>query len=133
MSMDNIVRIMEKTQIREVPDFRPGDTVRVHVKVKEGDKERIQAYEGIVISIRGSGVGKTFTVRRIASGGIGVERIFPLYVPTIDKIEIVKRGRVRRAKLYYLRDVKGKVKIKERNNGFQKSTKQESSKKQQSK
>ncbi|HOM74714.1 MAG TPA: 50S ribosomal protein L19 [Fervidobacterium sp.] len=131
--MDNIVRIMEKTQIREVPDFRPGDTVRVHVKVKEGDKERIQAYEGIVISIRGSGVGKTFTVRRIASGGTGVERIFPLYVPTIDKIEIVKRGRVRRAKLYYLRDVKGKVKIKERNNGFQKSTKQESSKKQQSK
>jgi len=89
MSMDNIVRIVEKTQIKEVPDFRPGDTVRVHVKVKEGDKERIQVYEGIVISIRGSGVGKTFTVRRVASGGIGVERIFPLYVPTIDKIEVV--------------------------------------------
>ncbi len=128
MSMDNIVRIVEKTQIKEVPDFRPGDTVRVHVKVKEGDKERIQVYEGIVISIRGSGVGKTFTVRRVASGGIGVERIFPLYVPTIDKIEIVKRGRVRRAKLYYLRDVKGKVKIKERNNGFQKPAKQADSK-----
>ncbi|MBP9518838.1 MAG: 50S ribosomal protein L19 [Fervidobacterium sp.] len=133
MSMDNIVRIVEKTQIKEVPDFRPGDTVRVHVKVKEGDKERIQVYEGIVISIRGSGVGKTFTVRRVASGGIGVERIFPLYVPTIDKIEIVKRGRVRRAKLYYLRDVKGKVKIKERNNGFQKPAKQADSKQQKAK
>ncbi|MBP8657553.1 MAG: 50S ribosomal protein L19 [Fervidobacterium sp.] len=133
MSMDNIVRIVEKTQIKEVPDFRPGDTVRVHVKVKEGDKERIQVYEGIVISIRGSGVGKTFTVRRVASGGIGVERIFPLYVPTIDKIEVVKRGRVRRAKLYYLRDVKGKVKIKERNNGFQKPAKQADSKQQKAK
>ncbi len=133
MSMDNIVRIVEKTQIKEVPDFRPGDTVRVHVKVKEGDKERIQVYEGIVISIRGSGVGKTFTVRRVASGGIGVERIFPLYVPTIDKIEVVKRGRVRRAKLYYLRDVKGKVKIKERNNGFQKPAKQAASKQQKAK
>jgi len=131
--MDNIVRIVEKTQIKEVPDFRPGDTVRVHVKVKEGDKERIQVYEGIVISIRGSGVGKTFTVRRVASGGIGVERIFPLYVPTIDKIEVVKRGRVRRAKLYYLRDVKGKVKIKERNNGFQKPAKQAASKQQKAK
>jgi len=77
MSMDNIVRIVEKTQIKEVPDFRPGDTVRVHVKVKEGDKERIQVYEGIVISIRGSGVGKTFTVRRVASGGIGVRKDIP--------------------------------------------------------
>ncbi|HOK87316.1 MAG TPA: 50S ribosomal protein L19 [Fervidobacterium sp.] len=126
--MDNIVRIMEKTQLKEVPDFRPGDTVKVHVKVKEGDKERIQVYEGIVISIRGSGVSKTFTVRRIASGGIGVERIFPLYAPTIDRIEIVRHGRVRRAKLYYLRDVKGKVKIKERSNGYQKSAKQKQSK-----
>jgi len=130
--MDNIVRIVEKTQIKEVPDFRPGDTVRVHVKVKEGDKERIQVYEGIVIPSEDQ-VLVNITVRRVASGGIGVERIFPLYVPTIDKIEVVKRGRVRRAKLYYLRDVKGKVKIKERSNGFQKSTKQESSKKQKSK
>ncbi|WP_448374738.1 50S ribosomal protein L19 [Fervidobacterium sp.] len=114
MSMDNVVRIIEKSQLKEVPEFRPGDTVRVHVKVKEGDKERIQPYEGIVIAIRGSGISKTFTVRRIASGGIGVERIFPLYAPTIEKIEIVKKGRVRRAKLFYLRNVKGKVKIKER-------------------
>jgi len=114
MSMDNVVRIIEKSQLKEVPEFRPGDTVRVHVKVKEGDKERIQPYEGIVIAIRGSGISKTFTVRRIASGGIGVERIFPLYAPTVEKIEIVKKGRVRRAKLFYLRNVKGKVKIKER-------------------
>jgi large subunit ribosomal protein L19 len=114
MSMDNIVRIIEKSQLKEVPEFRPGDTVRVHVKVKEGDKERIQPYEGIVIAIRGSGISKTFTVRRIAAGGIGVERIFPLYAPTIEKIEIIKKGRVRRAKLFYLRNVKGKVKIKER-------------------
>ncbi|AFG35038.1 ribosomal protein L19 [Fervidobacterium pennivorans DSM 9078] len=114
MSMDNLVRIIEKSQLKEVPEFRPGDTVRVHVKVKEGDKERVQAYEGIVIAIRGSGISKTFTVRRIAAGGIGVERIFPLYAPTIEKIEVLRKGRVRRAKLYYLRNVKGKVKIKER-------------------
>ncbi|MGC9797247.1 50S ribosomal protein L19 [Fervidobacterium riparium] len=114
MSMDNLVRIIEKSQLKEVPQFRPGDTVRVHVRVREGDKERIQAYEGIVIAIRGSGVSKTFTVRRVAAGGIGVERIFPLYAPTIEKVEVIKKGRVRRAKLYYLRNVKGKVKIKER-------------------
>ncbi|MEJ5256733.1 MAG: 50S ribosomal protein L19 [Fervidobacterium sp.] len=112
--MDNLVRIIEKSQLKEVPQFRPGDTVRVHVRVREGDKERIQAYEGIVIAIRGSGVSKTFTVRRVAAGGIGVERIFPLYAPTIEKVEVIKKGRVRRAKLYYLRNVKGKVKIKER-------------------
>ncbi|MGQ9855397.1 MAG: 50S ribosomal protein L19 [Fervidobacterium sp.] len=114
MSMDNLVRIIEKSQLKEVPQFRPGDTVRVHVRVREGDKERIQAYEGIVIAIRGSGISKTFTVRRVAAGGIGVERIFPLYAPTIEKVEVIKKGRVRRAKLYYLRNVKGKVKIKER-------------------
>lgn len=114
MSMDNLIRIIEKDQIKDVPDFRPGDTVRVFVKFKEGNKERTQAFEGIVISIRGSGINKTFTVRRIGANGVGVERIFPIYAPVIEKIEIVRRGRVRRAKLYYLRDVRGKVKIKER-------------------
>jgi large subunit ribosomal protein L19 len=112
--MDNLIRIIEKDQIKDVPDFRPGDTVRVFVKFKEGNKERTQAFEGIVISIRGSGINKTFTVRRIGANGVGVERIFPIYAPVIEKIEIVRRGRVRRAKLYYLRDVRGKVKIKER-------------------
>ncbi|AEH50869.1 LSU ribosomal protein L19P [Pseudothermotoga thermarum DSM 5069] len=114
MSMDNLVRLVEKDQYRQHPDFRPGDTVRVHVKVVEGGKERIQAFEGIVISIRGSGLGKTFTVRKIASGGIGVERIFPYHSPVIEKIEVVKKSTSRRAKLYYLRDVKGKIKLKER-------------------
>ncbi|SHH40237.1 50S ribosomal protein L19 [Thermosipho atlanticus] len=114
MSMDNLIRIIEKDQIKEVPDFRPGDTVRVYVKFKEGNKERTQAFEGIVISKRGSGVNKTFTVRKIGANGIGVERIFPLYAPVIQKIEIVRRGKVRRAKLYYLRNIRGKVKIKER-------------------
>ncbi|ABR31635.1 50S ribosomal protein L19 [Thermosipho melanesiensis] len=114
MSMDNLIRIIEKDQVKEVPEFRPGDTVRVYVKFKEGNKERTQAFEGIVISLRGSGVGKTFTVRRIGANGIGVERIFPLYAPIIEKIEVVRRGKVRRAKLYYLRNIRGKVKIKER-------------------
>ncbi|APT74664.1 50S ribosomal protein L19 [Thermosipho melanesiensis] len=112
--MDNLIRIIEKDQVKEVPEFRPGDTVRVYVKFKEGNKERTQAFEGIVISLRGSGVGKTFTVRRIGANGIGVERIFPLYAPIIEKIEVVRRGKVRRAKLYYLRNIRGKVKIKER-------------------
>ncbi|QTA37748.1 50S ribosomal protein L19 [Thermosipho ferrireducens] len=114
MSMDNLVRIIEKDQFKEVPDFRPGDTVRVYVKFKEGNKERIQAFEGIVISKRGSGISKTFTVRRIGAAGVGVERIFPLYAPVIQKIEVVRRGKVRRAKLYYIRNIRGKVKIKER-------------------
>nr|WP_323128257.1 50S ribosomal protein L19 [Thermosipho ferrireducens] len=112
--MDNLVRIIEKDQFKEVPDFRPGDTVRVYVKFKEGNKERIQAFEGIVISKRGSGISKTFTVRRIGAAGVGVERIFPLYAPVIQKIEVVRRGKVRRAKLYYIRNIRGKVKIKER-------------------
>ncbi|ANQ53015.1 MULTISPECIES: 50S ribosomal protein L19 [unclassified Thermosipho (in: thermotogales)] len=114
MSMDNLIRIIEKNQIKEVPEFRPGDTVKVYVKFKEGNKERTQAFEGIVISLRGSGIGKTFTVRRIGANGVGVERIFPLYAPIIQKIEVVRRGKVRRAKLYYLRNIRGKVKIKER-------------------
>ncbi|MBL0172915.1 MAG: 50S ribosomal protein L19 [Gemmatimonadaceae bacterium] len=97
-----------------IPPFRPGDTVRVNVRVKEGDKERIQAFEGVCIARRGGGVSETFTVRKI-SNGVGVERIFPLHSPMIADIVCVRRGAVRRAKLYYLRDVVGKAaRIKER-------------------
>ena len=96
-------------QIRtDLPVFGAGDHVKVHVRVIEGDKERIQPFEGDVISIRGEGVNKTFTVRKIASG-VGVERIFPLYSPKISKVEILKKGQIRRAKLYYLRNLSGKA------------------------
>ncbi|HEX3553885.1 MAG: 50S ribosomal protein L19 [Acidobacteria bacterium] len=90
------------------PDFKPGDSVRVHVRVVEGDKQRIQVFQGVVISRRGGGTRENFTVRKI-SGGIGVERIFPFHSPNVDKIEVVRRGRVRRAKLYYLRNLRGKA------------------------
>src|SRR5262252_4286963 len=93
---------------KEQPDFRAGDTVRVHVRVVEGDKERIQVFQGVVIGRRGGGTRETFTVRKI-SGGIGVERIFPLHSPIIDRIEVERKGAVRRAKLYYLRARKGKA------------------------
>lgn len=92
----------------DLPEFGPGDTVAVHVKVKEGDKERLQVFQGIVIKRRGAGVNKTFTVRKI-SNGVGVERIFPVHSPNIAKIERLRHGRVRRAKLYYLRDLTGKA------------------------
>jgi large subunit ribosomal protein L19 len=92
----------------DVPPFRPGDTLRVMVRVKEGDKERLQAFEGICIARRGGGVSETFTVRKI-SNGVGVERIFPLHSPMIGSISVVRRGSVRRAKLYYLREVSGKA------------------------
>ncbi len=95
----------------DIPDFRYGDTVRVHVRVIEGDKERIQLYEGVVISRRGEGMSETVTVRKI-SHGVGVERIFPLHTPTIAKIEVVKRGKARRAKLFYLRKRTGKAALK---------------------
>jgi len=99
---------------KELPKFSIGDTVRVHVRVKEGDKERIQIFEGVVIARRGSGVKETFMVRKI-SYGIGVERIFPLHSPVVEKVEVVRRGDVRRAKLYYLRHKKGKeAKVKEK-------------------
>ncbi|WP_334110374.1 50S ribosomal protein L19 [Thermodesulfitimonas autotrophica] len=99
---------------KEIPDFRPGDTVRVHVKVVEGGRERIQVFEGVVIRRRGGGLDETFTVRRV-SYGVGVERIFPLRSPRIDRIEVVRRGKVRRARLYYLRKLRGKAaRIEER-------------------
>lgn len=102
----------------EYPDFKAGDTVNVHYRVREGDKERIQQFQGIVLSRRGSGANQTFIVRKISAGNIGVERVFPLYSPFIAKIERVKEGDVRRAKLFYLRDLQGKaarIKEKERN------------------
>ena len=98
----------------DVPDFRPGDTVKVNVKVVEGNRSRIQAFQGVVIARQGSGVRETFTVRKI-SFGVGVERTFPVHAPTVDSVEVVTRGDVRRAKLYYLRELRGKkAKIKEK-------------------
>ncbi len=98
--------------MKEIPSFRAGDTVRVDYKIKEGDKERVQPFEGVVIARKGAGEGKSFTVRKIASGEIGVERIFPLNSPWIEKVEVVKKGKPRRAKLYYLRERKGKAAMK---------------------
>ncbi|AYC29221.1 50S ribosomal protein L19 [Paenisporosarcina cavernae] len=112
--MQNIITEITKDQLRtDLPEFRPGDTVRVHVKVVEGTRERIQMYEGVVIKRRGGGVSETFTVRKI-SYGVGVERTFPVHTPKIAKLEIVRKGKVRRAKLYYLRNLRGKAaRIKE--------------------
>ncbi|MBM3908078.1 MAG: 50S ribosomal protein L19 [Gemmatimonadetes bacterium] len=98
----------QKEWLKDVPPFRAGDTVRVNVKVKEGDKERVQAFEGVVIARKGAGVSATFTVRKI-SNGVGVERIFPLHSPMLEGISVVRRGRVRRAKLFYLRELTGKA------------------------
>ena len=107
--MTDILRELEEEQLRDdIPDFAPGDTVRVLYRVREGDKERIQAFEGVCLSRRGSGIGQTFTVRKISSG-IGVERVFPLHAPTIKGVKMVRRGHVRRAKLYYLRGLRGKA------------------------
>jgi large subunit ribosomal protein L19 len=104
----------QKEWLRNVPPFRPGDTLRVNVRVKEGEKERVQAFEGVCISRRGSGVSETFTVRKI-SNGVGVERIFPVHSPMLAEIIVARRGRVRRAKLYYLRNLTGKAtRIRER-------------------
>ncbi len=98
----------------DIPEFRPGDTVKVHVKVTEGNRSRVQVFEGVVIARRGSGIRETFTVRKISFNAVGVERTFPVHAPVIDRIEVVRRGKVRRAKLYYLRDRVGKkAKIKE--------------------
>jgi len=107
--MTDVLREAEKFSLRsDRPDFSPGDTVRVHVKVKEGEKERIQVFAGVVIARRGGGSRETFTVRKI-SGGVGVERVFPLHSPMIERVEVDRRGDVRRAKLYYLRELKGKA------------------------
>ncbi len=106
---------VDAASLREdVPNFRPGDTVKVHVKVTEGNRSRIQIFQGVVLGRRGHGVSETFTVRKV-SFGVGVERTFPVHAPTVDKIEVVSRGDVRRAKLYYLRDLHGKAaKIREK-------------------
>ena len=112
------LEIIEKEQIKmDLPQFKSGDTVRVHVKIKEGEKERIQIFEGLVIRKRRGGSRASFTVRKV-SYGIGVERIFPLHSPIIDKIEVIQRGRVRKSRLYYIRKLRGKaarVKEKRRN------------------
>ena len=111
----NRLDIVEKTQIKEnIPTFQPGDTLRVHVRIKEGNKERLQAFEGVCIAIKHGGIRETVTVRKV-SFGVGVERIFPLHATVIDHIDVIRRGKVRRAKLYYLRDLRGKAaRIKER-------------------
>jgi large subunit ribosomal protein L19 len=105
----NMIEQLEKEQMRtDLPAFKPGDTLRVHVRIREADKERIQVFEGIVIKKKKGGSGASFTIRKI-SYGVGVERIFPLHSPVIDKIEMVQQGRVRRSRLYYLRGLKGKA------------------------
>ncbi len=110
----DLIKVIESEQLRnDIPDFNVGDTVKVHVKVKEGNRERIQVYEGIVMKRQGGGLSETFTVRRI-SYGVGVERTFPLHSPKLDRIEVVRKGKVRRAKINYLRGRVGKrAKIKE--------------------
>ena len=114
-AMHTAIAELEQAQIRsDIPEFRPGDTLRVHVKVTEGSRSRIQVFQGVAIRRQGGGARETFTVRKI-SYGVGVERTFPVHTPAIDKIEVVSRGRVRRAKLYYLRSLRGKAaRIRER-------------------
>ena len=109
------IKLIQREHLRmDLPDFGPGDTVKVHVKIKEGEKERVQAFQGVVISKRKGSTNATFTVRKV-SYGIGVERIFPIHSPIISKVEVITRGRVRRAKIYYLRKLRGKAaRIKEK-------------------
>ena len=111
----NIVDTIGMEQMRkDIPQFKAGDTLRVHVKITEGDKQRIQVFQGVCIKRRNNGVGSSFTVRKV-SNGIGVERVFPVHAPTVEKIEVMTVGRVRRAKLYYLRNLQGKAaRIKEK-------------------
>ena len=113
--MTNIVdQVAAESRRDDVPDFRAGDTLKVHVKVVEGNRSRVQVFQGVCIKVQGSGIGRTFTVRKV-SFGVGVERTFPLHTPIIDQIEVATRGDVRRAKLYYLRNLRGKAaKIKEK-------------------
>ena len=114
----NVLDAVDATSLRkDIPNFRPGDELKVHVRVIEGNKSRIQVFQGLVISRKGSGIRETFTVRKI-SYGVGVERVFPVHAPVIEKIELVRKGEVRRSKLYYLRDLRGKAaKIRERRGG----------------
>jgi large subunit ribosomal protein L19 len=113
MNMTLVDQITKKQLRKDVPDFKPGDTLKVYVTITEGDKSRIQLFEGVCIARKGSGIGETFTVRKI-SYGVGVERIFPIHSPIIDRIEVAKIGKVRRAKLHYLRGLSGKAaRIKE--------------------
>ena len=111
----DVIEAIEREQMRlDIPDFRSGDTVKVHAKIKEGDKERIQVFQGVVIRKRKGKMGATFTVRKV-SYGIGVERIFPLHSPNIDRVEVISRGKVRRGRLYYMRKLRGKAaRIKEK-------------------
>ncbi len=105
----NIIETLENEQMRaDIPDFKPGDTIRVHARIKEGEKERIQVFQGFVLRKRKGKTGATFTVRKV-SYGIGVERVFPLHSPNIDKVELVSRGRVRRGRIYYMRNLRGKA------------------------
>ncbi|PHY96881.1 50S ribosomal protein L19 [Ligilactobacillus salivarius] len=109
MSVNPLIAKITESQLRnDIPDFRAGDSVRVHARIVEGSRERIQIFEGVVIKRRGEGISETYTVRKI-SNGIGVERTFPLHTPRVDKIEVTRHGRVRRAKLYYLRALHGKA------------------------
>ena len=112
--MSKLIESITKAQLKtNIPEFRAGDTVRVHVRIVEGDRERIQQFEGLVVKRRGGGISATYTVRKI-SNGVGVERTFPVHTPKVDKIEVVRKGKVRRAKLYYLRNLSGKAaRIKE--------------------
>lgn len=109
MSVNPLIEKITKSQLRDdIPDFRPGDTVRVHALIVEGKRERVQLFEGVVIKRRGEGVSETYTVRKMSSG-VGVERTFPVHTPRVEKIDVIRHGRVRRAKLYYLRDRNGKA------------------------
>lgn len=112
--MNQLIKEITRSQLKDdIPDFKPGDTVKVYARIVEGTRERIQIFEGVVIKRRGSGISATYTVRKI-SNGVGVERTFPLHTPRVEKIEVVRRGKVRRAKLYYLRSLRGKAaRIKE--------------------
>ena len=114
----NVLDAVDAASLRkDIPNFRPGDELKVHVRVIEGNKSRVQVFQGLVIARRGSGIRETFTIRKI-SYGVGVERVFPVHAPVIEKIELVRKGEVRRAKLYYLRDLRGKAaKIRERRGG----------------
>jgi len=108
MQNATLQKIVDKNSRKDLPEFRTGDTIRVHVRIREGDKERTQAFEGVVIAKNNTGLGETVTVRKI-SFGQGVERIFPIHAPVIDRIDFIRTGRVRRAKLYYIRGLRGKA------------------------